>query len=212
MEKSGETPITLEPLEGDTPIPDFLARSNEREAAPEDLLGVLKQAIKIKLIWLYELNIRGIKLVDSSIEGSFEHLIDAGLRQEAVDKMRFYRKGRKLSKEGMELKNQLDKKERENNPVLNLAQLILNKIAAADVLSDAELNELDNSIEQAYKEAQAFDVPTIDNIMGKYFQHGRRLTRSASDWLKGSYEIDGLHRLITEEVGKIRQSSATEVV
>ncbi len=127
--------------------------------------------------------------------------------------MRRFKKGRQLTKEGLIYKNELERKERSKHPVLKLADLIINKMAGMDVLSDNEIRELDNSIQTAYREARQDPKSGADALMSAYFLEGRQLTNSAQDWLriKEPNEFASLlTRVVDDAMSALPKQAATD--
>lgn len=154
------------PLEGSTPIPDYLTRQ-EQEYDP---LPRLNNLIRKKITNLGLLNANGIDLLDNAIKATFDTAIDQGLKTEAIRAMGRYKKGKRLTKEGIDYKDELEKGEREISPVLKLADLIVNKLAGMDDLSDEQLEELDISINAAHKGArEPVEISKADALMTTFF-------------------------------------------
>src|SRR3989344_2759767 len=108
MDKSRES------IEGSTPLPDFLTR----QEIEYDQLPQLNDLIRKKVINLGMLNKMGIDLLDNTIEATFDAAIDQGLKAEAIKAMGRYKKGRRLTKQGVGYKDELEKEEREISPVV----------------------------------------------------------------------------------------------
>ncbi len=183
--------------EGETPLPAYLSRESQDDPLPR-----LTLLIDTKITNITNLNRRGMELLDDQIVGAFGTAIDQGLKGEAIQEMRRFKKGYQLTREGLIYKDELERDERTKSPVLKLADLIVNKIAGLDALSDEELGALDSSIQAAYTEARKDQNPNADAIMSLFFTEGRKLTTSAQDWLNP--KLDAPQNLLGEVINAAR--------
>ncbi len=164
-------------------LPDYLSREAKENPVPQ-----LRDLILKKIQDIHTYNNTGIKFLDDQIMHTFDTVLDQKLHSEAASDMKRFKKGRALSKEGIEYKKEISSDDWQQSPTLKLAELIIIKTAGMDALSDEELEDLDHSIQDTYRGIDGIKRQRADFLMKQYFAPGRKLPPMAAAWLKDTEE------------------------